>query len=258
MSYITISNINKSYFKKVNEETKRIDVLKDINFEVDKGEFITFFGPNGCGKTTFLKVIANLENPDSGHIKLEGKESENFNIGFVFQDYSASLYPWRTNLRNIVFPLQLDGISKIKRLDAGQKLIQELGINIDLDSYPYQLSGGQKQLVAIARGLANNPDFLLMDEPFSSLDYQTRFEMQLKILDIWRRTNKTILFVSHEIDEAIFLADKVVVFSKRPARVLDIIETKLPRPRSHSIIKSNEYIQIKTKILDLFFKEISK
>ena len=200
MSYITISNINKSYFKKVNEETKRIDVLKDINFEVDKGEFITFFGPNGCGKTTFLKVIANLENPDSGHIKLEGKESENFNIGFVFQDYSASLYPWRTNLRNIVFPLQLDGISKIKRLDAGQKLIQELGINIDLDSYPYQLSGGQKQLVAIARGLANNPDFLLMDEPFSSLDYQTRFEMQLKILDIWRRTHKTILFVSHEID----------------------------------------------------------
>ncbi len=256
MSYIELSSISKSYIKKNGADSETVHVLDQIDLSVNKGEFVTFFGPNGCGKTTCLKIIAGLESSDSGNVTIAKQGTEDANIGFIFQNYIESLFPWQTVLGNIAFPLKLKGVSSSQRKKIVTDKLKDLEIDLDIDVYPYQLSGGQQQMVSIARGLIQNPDFILMDEPFSSLDYQTRFEMQRKILDIWNRTKMTILFVSHEIDEAILLADKIAVLSKKPCKILDLIDTGFPETRSHDIMKSDRFVNLKNKILDLFIGEI--
>lgn len=245
---ITAHLINKE-FKKSSETTK---VLDNVNLEVNRGEFVTIFGPNGSGKTTLLSIISGIEKADSGNVLVNGKKPSDAHVGFVFQNYNESLFPWLTVLKNITFPLEIKGVDKIKRIQIAEHLLGDVGLLHSKDKYVYELSGGQRQLVSICRAVASDPDVLIMDEPFSALDYSTTRKMELKLLDIWQERKITTLFVSHDIDEAIFLADKVVVLSPRPATVRKVFEVKLPRPRTLDMLSSQFFTELRNEILKTF------
>jgi NitT/TauT family transport system ATP-binding protein len=236
-------------FKKSSGTTKVLDAL---NLEVNKGEFVTVFGPNGSGKTTLLNIISGIENADSGDVLVHGKNPKDAHVGFVFQNYNESLFPWRTVSENITFPLEIKGVDKDKQQHIADHLLNKVGLLHSKDKYVYELSGGQKQLVSICRAVASNPDVLIMDEPFSALDYSTTRMMELELLDIWQEKKITTLFVSHDIDEAIFLADKVVVLSPRPGTVKHIFEVKLPRPRTLDMLSSQAFTELRNEILKIF------
>lgn len=251
--FIKIENLHKK-FGSPQKGGDEVDVLTGFNLTVDKGEFLTFFGPNACGKSTLLNIVASLIHPDKGGVLINNKDPSQARIGFVFQNYQNSLLPWQTNIENVALPLNLEGISKKQRLEQASDFLGELDIKIPEDGYPYQLSGGQQQLLCIARALISNPDVLLMDEPFNQLDFQTRMMMNEKIQDIWKKTGRTVLFVSHDLDEAIMLADRLVLLTKRPARIAKIIENNLPRPRRSKILQDENFFQLKNKALDIFEK----
>ncbi len=245
---ITVHSLTKE-FKKLSSTTR---VLAGVNIEVGKSEFVTVFGPNGSGKTTLLNIIAGIENPDSGEVLIHGKNPKDAHVGFVFQNYNESLFPWLTVFENIVFPLRIAKIDSKKQNEIGEHLLNKVGLLHSKDKYVYELSGGQRQLVSICRSFASNPDVLIMDEPFSALDYSTTRKMELELLDIWEEKKITTLFVSHDIDEAIFLADKVIVLSPRPASVKKIFEVKLPRPRTLDMLSSPEFTELRNSILNTF------
>jgi NitT/TauT family transport system ATP-binding protein len=213
-------------------------------------------GPNGCGKTTLFRIIAGLEDQEYGRITIGGKPSYESKIGYIFQNYRESLYPWRTCFDNLLVPLELNKVPRKERKKRAEEFLFSLDFKVQEDAYPYQLSGGQQQLLCILRALLYEPDVLLMDEPFSSLDFQTTLYMHDKVLDIWAKTKATILFISHDINEAVYLADKVVVLSKRPARVMDVIEVDLPRPRKLEMTESEEFFAVRNRVLDIFKDEI--
>jgi len=256
MEHIIIRNLSKRFSHSVDGEVHYVDVLDNISLQVMKGEFVTFFGPNGCGKSTLLNIIAGLLEPDTGSVMIDGKPPQKARIGYIFQNYRDSLFPWKKNIDNIAFPLELQKVSRKERRNKVRDVLGRLEIKIPEDMYPYQSSGGQQQLSAIVRAFIYEPDVLVMDEPFSSLDYQTRFFMQGKLLDICARTNSTVLFVSHELDEAIYLADRIVLLDKRPAKIISILENTLPRPRNHTMIETKEFFDLKTKALRLLKEAI--
>ena len=241
---INIKNINKFYYR--NDE--KVQVLKDINLEVSKGEFICFLGPSGCGKTTLLRLIAGLEKPDSGEI-YDGDEivtKPSKDRGFIFQQYS--LFPWLTVLDNVMFGLNLTNDSKDENVEAAKRYLERVGLADVANSYPHELSGGMKQRVAIIRSLLNHTPVLLMDEPFSALDMQNRHKLQEQLLGVWKRFENTIIFITHDVDESIFLADRVVVMDKNPGRVKKIVDIDLPRPRNRESI---EFLQVQEKVKNL-------
>lgn len=244
MSYIKVGDVSKTFFDTHNPTF----VLDKIKFDVKKGEFVTIFGPNGCGKSTLLKIIGGLEDASSGAVKIN--EGNAKSPGFVFQDYKGSVFPWRTVEDNIRFGLEIQGISKNIIKKKVDHLLKESGLWIHKDKYPYQLSGGLTQLVAICRALAYNSDSIILDEPFSSLDYKTILKMEKMLLDLWHKRNSTVIFVSHSLDEAIFLADRLVLFSERPAKVMKIFDVTLPRPRSLDMLRSNKFFRIKQKVFE--------
>lgn len=254
---VIIRGLYKSFLKDI-KKLQYLSVIEDVSIEVKSGEFVTFFGPNGCGKTTFLNILSGLLPPDKGDILIQEENPGTAKIGYIFQNFSETLFPWRRNIDNIAFPLELKGTSKAERYKKVIELEKNLGIEIDNDSYPYELSGGQQQLVAIARALIEQPYVLLMDEPFNALDFQTRMFMEDKILDIWKKTKATILFVSHDIDEAIYLADKVVFFTKIPAKIAYIMEVNLPRPRRQLMMTSNEFFGLRSKAIEIFRKVMKR
>jgi NitT/TauT family transport system ATP-binding protein len=231
-------------------------VLDNISFTAKKGEFVTIVGPNGCGKSTFFRMLSGLEDMDYGRILIGGKTIEEAKIGYVFQNYRESLYPWRTCLGNLMVPLELDGVPRRERKQKIDEFLWRLDMSVREDAYPYELSGGQQQMLGILRALVYEPDILLLDEPFSSLDFQTTLYMHDKIMEVWEKTGVTILFISHNIHEAVYLADKVVVFSKRPARVVEVIETNLPRPRDYTVIESDQFFEVRNRVTELFREEI--
>jgi NitT/TauT family transport system ATP-binding protein len=252
MPFLRVEKLSKSYHKS-GESSERLDVLDNLDFSIERSERIAVFGPNGCGKTTLLQIIGGLARPDSGQIVFESKVADPvLRAGFVFQNYRETLLPWRRNLDNIAFPLELGGIGKEERLLRVRALLESLKIEIPERGYPYQLSGGQQQLLALARALAQSPELLLMDEPFNSLDYETRLKMQQKVLDVWAHCRSTLLFVSHDLEEAIFLADRMILLSPLPARVLEIIEVDLPFPRKSSVLESDRFFRIKARALKIF------
>jgi NitT/TauT family transport system ATP-binding protein len=251
MTTIDVENLSKE-FSQPKDKIKTLKVLDNISFHVKDGEFIAFFGPNGCGKTTMLNILSGIEKASSGKVLINQKNSEKNKIGFVFQNYNESMLPWRTVLGNVELALEIQGINEKKKKQIAEYLLKKAGIIEHKNKYFYELSGGMKQLTAICRAFAYDPDLLFMDEPFSSLDYSTSRKMSLELLNIWKETKKTTLFVSHDIDEAIFLADKVIILSQRPARIKGIVEVKLPRPRRLDVLSSKHFFDIRNKILKLF------
>ncbi len=243
MSFI-LKNVSKNF--KI--QGKELEVIKDINLTINDGEFLTIVGPSGCGKTTVLRMIAGLDFPTNGEITDDGAliVGPSPGRGFVFQQYS--LFPWRTVLDNIAFGPEVRGVSEDERYINARNYIELVGLSGFEDSYPHELSGGMKQRVAIARALANDPQALLMDEPFAALDVQTRHKLQEELVKIWQEENKTIIFVTHNVDEAVFLADRVVVLSKSPGEIIKSYPIELRRTRDRT---SPEYLQIKREITAL-------
>src|SRR6267142_4998062 len=193
-----------------------IDALRDVSFQVHRREFVTVIGPSGCGKSTLIRILAGLENPTTGQVQLDGKEAcgPGADRGMVFQEYT--LFPWLTVKKNVMFGPKMAGHGKDASEAEALQWLEMVGLSERADAYPHQLSGGMKQRVAIARALANYPAILLMDEPFGALDAQTRCQMQRHLLQIWKNVDVTVLFVTHDLDEAIFLADRIVVLGARP------------------------------------------
>jgi NitT/TauT family transport system ATP-binding protein len=231
MGTVEISDITRRFTRDDGESVPAIDGL---TLSIGDDEFISFVGPSGCGKTTLLRIIAGLDHADSGEVRVDGNriEGPGPRVGMVFQEYS--LFPWRSVLDNIAFGQEMRGVSKRVRHDTARHYIRLVGLEQFEKSYPYELSGGMRQRVAIARALANDPDLLLMDEPFGALDAQTRNKMQAELLTIWERSKKTILFVTHSVDEAVYLSDRIVVMSPRPGKIRCIVPVPIPRPRNRT------------------------
>lgn len=242
---LTIEHVTREFVSNVGE---KITALDDINLVIGDQEFICFLGPSGCGKTTLLRIIAGLDQATSGraiHDDHEIREPDP-KMAMIFQEYS--LYPWRNVLENVVFGLELRGIPKDARISEAERYLDLVGLEGFSRSYPYELSGGMRQRVAVARALAVEPSVLLMDEPFGALDAQTRNMMQKELLRIWDKTKKSIVFVTHSVDEAVYMADRIVVFTPRPGRLKEIIRISLPRPRDRT---SAEFASIRRYVLDL-------
>jgi NitT/TauT family transport system ATP-binding protein len=242
---LKIDHVSKRFVKK-GEET--IEALIDISIEVNDEEFVCILGPSGCGKSTLLRIIAGLDHPTSGSVSIDGTiiDCPNRKLGMIFQDYS--LYPWRTVNENIAFGLELHGVPEEGRAAIVRKYLALTGLSEFGTSYPFELSGGMRQRIAVVRALAVEPSVLLMDEPFGALDAQTRNKLQHDLLDIWGKTKKTILFVTHSVDEAVFLADRIIVLTPRPGQVCEIFVVGQPRPRDRT---SLEFAKVRRFVLDL-------
>ncbi|MBO7205616.1 MAG: ABC transporter ATP-binding protein [Candidatus Methanomethylophilaceae archaeon] len=245
---ISIKGLSK-VFRTDDSETVAIE---DFSLEIKKGELIAIVGPSGCGKTTLLRCIAGLETPTTGVISSGDKEfhEPGPDRGMVFQDFA--LFPWRTVRKNVEFGLEIAGIPKEERRERAEKYLKLVGLENFADSRVHELSGGMKQRVGIARAFVNKPDIILMDEPFGALDAQTRNIMQAELIKLLDKTDQTIVFITHSVDEAVFLADRIVILSKRPARINEIIEIPWERPRDRASV---EFTALRKRILTELEKE---
>jgi NitT/TauT family transport system ATP-binding protein len=228
-----------------------VTALRDISLKIHRRELVCVIGPSGCGKSTLIRIIAGLDEPTTGRMLVDGKETSGPcpERGMVFQGYT--LFPWLTVKRNVMFGLEMEGMNRRDADGEALQWIDLVGLTRFKDAYPAQLSGGMKQRVAIARALAPNPRVLLMDEPFGALDAQTRAQMQAHLLEIWRNVDVTILFITHDLDEAIFLADRIVVLKAHPGEVQEIIEVPVPRPRSLAQVNSPEFLATRRRVDEL-------
>ncbi|MBE69210.1 MAG: sulfonate ABC transporter ATP-binding protein [Thalassospira sp.] len=232
--------------------------LDDVSLDVANDTFSVIVGPSGCGKSTLLRLVAGLETPTSGRLELDGQpiNGPSADRGMVFQSYT--LFPWLTVRENVMFGPKLKGLSKSECEDIADDLIKAVHLDGFEKSYPKELSGGMRQRVALARALANDPRILLMDEPFGALDSQTRQMMQELLLDVWQSRRKTVLFITHDIDEAIFLGDEVHVMSARPGLIKQSLDISIPRPRHIDALTSPEFMDYKRTILSLMHDEAIK
>lgn len=231
-----------------------VRALENVSLDIIQGEFISLVGPSGCGKTTLLRTIADLQQPTSGHISVRGQSPRDIRLqkkyGIVFQ--SPVLYDWRTVRRNVCMPMELMGLPKKYRTARVTEMLELVGLYEFGKKYPHELSGGMQQRVGIARALAIKPEILLMDEPFSALDEFTKEKLHEDLLRIWSKTNKTVVFVTHNIQEAVFLSDRVAVMSPHPGRVSAIIDVNIPRPRTISVKNSPEFNALVAKVRNSF------
>lgn len=265
MDKIRTENITKKFKLKDGQKvthngsiSNEVEVLAGVNLNIRKGEFLTLVGPSGCGKSVFLDIIGGLTNHTSGKVYLDDKilDGPNIKTAYVFQQYA--LFPWRDALSNIEFGLEMRNIPKEERGQIARKLLSQFGLSDFGDRFPYQLSGGMQQRVAIARALATNPDVLLMDEPYAALDAQTREILQNELLKIWENTHTTVIFVTHSIDEAVFLADRVAVMTARPGVIKTIIDIDLSRPRDVDVRSSTEFADNRHKVWGALKEEVLK
>ncbi|WP_303229238.1 ABC transporter ATP-binding protein [Comamonas kerstersii] len=236
---------------------QQISALQDFNLDIREGEFFTILGPSGCGKSTFLNVLAGLAHKTSGSITIDGRPAEGINLhqGVVFQGYA--LFPWRTVLQNIEMGLEIRKVPKRERKETAEHFLDLVGLSGFAHRYPHELSGGMRQRVAIARALAYSPDLLLMDEPFAALDAQTREILQAELLRIWEAHKKTIVFITHSLDEAIYLSDRIAVMTHRPGRIKSILNVPLARPRPAEIRHSPQFVQLREQAWDVLRDEVA-
>jgi NitT/TauT family transport system ATP-binding protein len=244
MGDLQIRNLSQSFPR---DDGSVLTVLDNLNFEVKDKEFVCILGSSGCGKTTLLRLIAGLDEAKSGAIILDGTEIHGTSpkVGFVFQEYS--LFPWRTVIDNIAFGLEMKGIGREERYRIADRYLGLVNLSQFRNSYPSELSGGMRQRVAVTRALALDPVLLLMDEPFGALDAQTRNTLQQELLQIWEKTRKTIIFITHSVDEAVFMADRIIVLTPRPGRLCRIFPVELPRPRDRTSV---EFARVRRNVLD--------
>ena len=237
--------------KKFNTPKGEIAALNKINFQIHRREFITVIGPSGCGKTTLIRILAGLDFPTSGNVLLEGKKMEGPGAerGMVFQDYT--LFPWLTVKKNVMFGLEIQGLGSLKAEAEAMEWLEIVGLAKCAEAYPGQLSGGMKQRVAIARSLANRPEILFLDEPFGALDAQTRASMQAYLLKIWQNVDVTIFFVTHDLDEAVYLSDRILVLRANPGEIDELIEVPVPRPRDPGQFLTPEFLATKKRLEEL-------
>ena len=229
--------------------------LNGVDLDIMENEFICVVGPSGCGKSTLLNIIAGLLEPTSGAVYVDGKKVEGTGTerGVVFQQYA--LFPWLTVMKNVMFGLKLKGMKDDEAKELAMKYIKMVQLEDFVDSYPKELSGGMKQRVAIARAYAVQPEVLLMDEPFGALDAQTRTQLQSELIQTWQEEKKTCFFITHDVEEAIILATKVIVMSARPGRIKTIVDIDLPYPRTQELKMSKEFLELKAKIWGEVYQE---
>jgi NitT/TauT family transport system ATP-binding protein len=232
---------------------KETVALRDVSFQTHRREFLCVIGPSGCGKSTLIRILAGLEDATSGEVLLEGRPvtGPGRDRGMVFQTYT--LFPWLTVKKNVMFGLEVNNASKSEAEAQASQWLDLVGLAKFADSYPHQLSGGMKQRVAIVRALANQPRILLMDEPFGALDAQTRAKMQAHLQEIWRKIDITIVFITHDLDEAILLADRILVLKPHPGEVQELIEVPVPRPRSEAQFTSEEFDVTRARLEELIY-----
>ena len=236
---------------------QQISALQDFNLDIREGEFFTILGPSGCGKSTFLNVLAGLARKTGGSIDIDGQAASGINRqqGVVFQGYA--LFPWRTVLQNIEVGLEIRRVPKRERRETAEHFLNLVGLDGFGHRYPHELSGGMRQRVAIARSLAYNPDLLLMDEPFAALDAQTREILQSELLRIWEQHKTTIVFITHSLDEAIYLSDRIAVMTHRPGRIKSILDVELARPRPAEIRHSPAFVHLREQAWDILRDEVA-
>jgi NitT/TauT family transport system ATP-binding protein len=242
---LAIENVEKTFFRATGDSVTGIQVLGGINLAVSEGEFVSVIGPSGCGKSTLLRIVDGLIRPEAGRILVDGREvrEPGADRAVVFQYFG--LYPWRSVLRNVEFGLELKGVPAAERRRVALDNIALVGLGGFENHYPHELSGGMRQRVGFARALSLSPEIILMDEPFSSVDEQTRELLQEQLLDLWAKTRKTILFITHSIDEAVYMADRIVVMGARPGRIVEEIAIDLPRPRSAAVRATPRFGEIR-------------
>jgi NitT/TauT family transport system ATP-binding protein len=228
-----------------------VQALSGIDLEIQPGEFVSILGPSGCGKSTIIGAIAGFTRVSSGELRVDGQQvsAPGPDRGVVFQQHT--LFPWKTVLRNVEFGLKMRGVGRSERKSTAQDILAHIGLGDFFQHYPWQLSGGMQQRVNLARVLVNRPRVTLMDEPFCSLDAQTRLQMQEMLLALWHEFHITVIFVTHDVDEAIFLSDRVIVLTERPGRIKAEIAVDLPRPRHSELLTSPRFMQLKRRALDL-------
>lgn len=248
---LEITGLHKSFDSKDGE----VVALQEINLTVHRREFMCVLGQSGCGKSTLIRILAGLETPSSGQVLVDGVPvtGPGRDRGMVFQSYT--LFPWLTVKENVMFGPRMSGKDELTNAAEARQWLAMVGLEKFENAYPHQLSGGMKQRAAIARALANEPRILLMDEPFGALDPQTRQQMQAYLLQIWRNVDITVFFITHDLDEAIFLSDRILVLDPRPGRVRELIEVPVPRPRDHSQVSSAEFIATKSHLATIIHPE---
>lgn len=247
MNLLSIQGVSRTFTSHKGTQTQ---ALLPVDFEVRENDFVTILGPSGCGKSTMLRIVAGLDFPTTGQVLLDGQaiDGPGADRGMVFQSYT--LFPWLTVAQNIRFGLREKGVPEAVQRERSDYFIAKVGLRGFENHFPKQLSGGMQQRTAIARALANDPRILLMDEPFGALDNQTRVVMQELLLGIWEAERKTVMFVTHDIDEAIFMANRVAVFSARPGRIKADIAVNLPHPRHYTVKTSPEFMELKARLTE--------
>ncbi|WP_448604722.1 ABC transporter ATP-binding protein [Thermoleptolyngbya sp.] len=230
----------------------------NFNLDLPSNQLVSIFGPNGCGKSTLINMISGLIPIDSGEIRIHGKPIRRARIGYVFQNYRDSMFPWMSAYDNIAYPLRVKGVPEAECRDRVEQLIQTFNIRLDLKRYPYSFSGGQQQLVSILRALAADPEVLFLDEPFSALDFETTLFVRDKLQEIFMTTGIPMLMVVHNLEEAVFLADTVLLLSKRPTHLVEAVAFNVPRPRTPDTLTSPEFIDVSRHCLEIFRQEMRK
>jgi NitT/TauT family transport system ATP-binding protein len=233
-------------------------IYDNFDFDIPRGKLMSVFGPNGCGKSTLINMIAGLVPADAGEILFDGQPLSQIKFGYVFQNYREAMFPWLRAFDNIAYPLKVMGVPKAGRIIRVEKIVANLNVKIDLNLYPYQMSGGQQQLVSIMRALIVEPEILFLDEPFSALDYEMTLFMREQLQRIFVETSTTTVLVSHDLEEAVYLSDRILLLSRHPARAVEFVHYDAPRPRTLQTMSEADFISTKAHCLEIFQREVRK
>ncbi|WP_395704291.1 ABC transporter ATP-binding protein [Aquabacterium sp.] len=248
-THVTVRGLSKSF--------AGVPLYTNFNLDLPRGKIVSIFGPNGCGKSTLMNMIAGLVPLDAGEILFDGKSLKDTQIGYVFQNYRDALFPWISAWENIAYPLKRRGLKPAEVKRRVDELVALFEIRFDLQRYPYELSGGQMQTVCIMRSLATRPEVLFLDEPFSALDFEMTLFIRAKLQEAQLATNTTMVIVSHDLEDAVFLADRILLLTRRPTRIAEIVPFDLPRPRLPEVVAEPEFVRVKAHTLEVFRREMA-
>ena len=248
-THVTIRGLSKSFASQ--------PLYTDFNLDLPRGKIVSIFGPNGCGKSTLMNMVAGLIPLDQGEVLFDGKTLAQTTIGYVFQNYRDALFPWMSSWANIAYPLVRHGMNRAEVEARVAELVAMFDIRFDLKRYPYELSGGQQQTVCIMRALATRPEVMFLDEPFSALDFEMTLFIRDKLQEVQMATGVTMVIVSHDLEDAVFLADEILLLTRRPTRIAEIVPFDLPRPRDAEIMSHAEFIRVKAHTLEVFKREMA-